>query len=101
VDNDGNFTFSEVVLVKITGKFKFTAYPNPASNKLTVEFSEAYRNGRITLLNSDGKRVLTQNITGFNRQVLEVSSLAAGMYVVEIKAANGEKQQQKVLIERN
>ncbi len=100
VDNDGNFTYSDVVLVKITGKFKFTAYPNPASSKLTIEFSEAYRSGNISLLNSDGKKVLSRSITGFNKEALDVSNLAAGMYIIEIKAANGEKQQQKVLIER-
>jgi Secretion system C-terminal sorting domain len=99
VDNDGNFTYSDVVLVKITGKFKFTAYPNPASSKLTIEYNEAYRSGNISLVNSDGKKVLSRNIAGFNKEVLDVSSLAAGMYIIEIKAANGEKQQQKVLIE--
>jgi hypothetical protein len=100
VDNDGNFTYSDVVLVKITGKFKFTAYPNPASNRLTIEYNEAYRGGAVSLLNSDGKKVLSQSANGFNKVLLDVSNLAAVMYIVEIKAVNGEKQQQKVLIER-
>jgi Secretion system C-terminal sorting domain len=100
VDNDGNFTYSDVVLVKITGKFKFTAYPNPASSRLTVEYNDAFRGGTVALLNSDGKKVLTQTASGFNKITLNVSNLAAGLYVVEIRAANGENQQQKILIER-
>jgi hypothetical protein len=100
VDNDGKSTYSEIVLVKIQGKFSFTAYPNPANQQIMIEYNDTYRGGQVSLLNSTGKRVFTQTLTGFNKVSLDVSSMAAGVYVVEIVTATGKKQQQKILIER-
>ncbi len=100
VDKDGKSSYSDNVLVKLLGKFSFAAYPNPANQQITIEYSDAYRNGQVALLNSDGKRVVLQQLKGFNKTNLNVSSLAVGMYVVEITTPSGTKQQQKILIER-
>ncbi len=100
VDKDGRFQYSETVLVRLQGKLKFAAYPNPARTRLTVEYDNLYRGGSITLLNADGKQVLLQKAGGLNRTALDVSSLSAGIYVVEVTAVSGEKQQQKIVIER-
>jgi nitrate reductase NapAB chaperone NapD len=41
-----------------------------------------------------------QSANRLNKVALDVSNPATGQYIVVIKAANDEKQQQKVLIER-
>lgn len=100
VDRDGSFQYSDIVVVKLTGKFSFAAYPNPARTQLTVEYTDAYRNGTVRLLNADGKQVLRRQLTGFNKMQLDVTGLSAGVYVVEITGTNGKRQQQKIVIER-
>ncbi len=77
----------------------FYAYPNPTSDELHVSFSKTgMQEGVIRLLSMDGKCVLTENISVNNEQTqtLDISSLSAGMYILDVQQENGH-QQQKVL----
>ena len=99
VDLDGSFKYSEIVLVRLNRKISFAVYPNPAKSNLTVEYDAAFREGTVTLINSSGKNVLTQKITGLNKTPVDISNLNPGVYVIKIVSPSGKTMQQKVVIE--
>lgn len=99
VDLDGSFKYSEIVLVRLNRKISFAVYPNPAKSNLTVEYDETFRDGTVTLINSNGKNVITQKITGLNKTPLDISLMNAGVYVIKIVSLSGKTLQQKVVIE--
>jgi len=78
-------------------------YPNPASDKLTVNLiSNTNGNLSIRLINMMGQTLSCENITIFNGAInhsLDVSEIANGVYSVEV-VLNGEKQHQRVVISR-
>jgi len=61
------------------------AYPNPVSNHLTIE---ATQKATINILNTQGQFLETLLING-NITTIDVSNLANGMYVMEVKTAKG------------
>jgi len=77
------------------------AYPNPASNLLTVEFSLAmYGKAQLQLLNMLGQVLMTQNIVAsqaIEKTVMDVSQLEAGVYYVVLQSGE-EKKVQRVMI---
>lgn len=76
-------------------------FPNPASDKLNVEFvSAAAGVATFTVYNLSGQQVLTtvsEAGEGVNTQSINTGSLSNGVYVLEI-SANGETQRQKFTI---
>lgn len=77
----------------------FYAYPNPASDELQVSFSKTgMQEGVIRLFSMDGKCVLTENILLNNEQTqsLHISSLASGIYILDVQQAGGHQQQKVV-----
>jgi hypothetical protein len=84
---DGKYSFSKVVAVKANALVLVTVYPNPASNILHVSCSSlAYQ--KLLLLNSEGKIMMTQNITSNDMQ-LNISTLAAGKYFIWLMGVDG------------
>ena len=73
-------------------------YPNPASNLLNLVTGEV-REAQITVLDIAGQPVLTQN-TQSNQTGINVSCLAKGNYIVEIRTPNGEVVSKPVTIVR-
>lgn len=72
-------------------------YPNPATDKLTVDFSKF--NGEVntlSLVSIDGK-VLIHKTIATKQLTLEVSDIAAGVYLLQLQSTNGTTTQ-KVLI---
>lgn len=69
---------------KRTSSSKFTIYPNPTTNFLTIEGSEislCY----IKVMHLNGQEVLVKTMDG-ERKVLDVSALRAGMYFITIQS---------------
>ena len=64
-------------------------YPNPATDALTVEFSnhEPGRAADLVVLDAAGRLVYRQQFSGFGQQrhTLEVADWATGMYTVKVK----------------
>jgi hypothetical protein len=68
-------------------------FPNPVNNQATIEFSlEQNQNVSVQVFNTLGARVLNRDLgvrpAGEQREVLDFSSLQAGVYVVSIQAGN-------------
>lgn len=59
----------------------FVIYPNPTSNSFQLEGNYS---GDIQILNTEGRVVLSSNIT--TKETVDVSSLTSGFYIVRLKS---------------
>ena len=90
VDFDGSENLSgSILLTRKNGQFGITAaFPSPAKDKLTVQFS-TLREGTVTIRLHDitGRLVLTQEFSaenGLNEMPLSVSELQPGVYLLDV-----------------
>ena len=78
---------------------QFNLYPNPANDKVTVDFiSRAEGNVRLYIYNLAGQKVLSSDITareGMNTQTISTNMLSNGVYLFEVEG-NGETQRQRL-----
>ena len=74
----------------------FSAYPNPATDQLTVEGSENYQ---VELYNLSGQLLMQHSqLTG--KVQLEVGSLRSGMYLMRIRDSKSQEVHQRIMIKR-
>lgn len=78
-------------------------WPNPASDYVNVDL-EGISNVRLSTLNIQvfditGLKVLGQQVKNVTQMQLDVSSLATGMYIVEVDFGDGQKTMQKLMVE--
>ena len=92
-DFDGTYAYHGVVEIYIDSsleaKAHVRAYPNPASDQLTlsIQLNESMP-AELSLLNVNGQRIIHKRLElrqGISRQQLDVSSLPPGMYFAEVK----------------
>jgi Secretion system C-terminal sorting domain len=92
VDNDGKYTYTNTLVVKMQAANGITIQtsPNPFTANLTVRFTATENStALISVVNSNGQQVMTQQSAiskGYNTiQVNGLSKLAPGMYVAQVK----------------
>ncbi|MEO6915166.1 MAG: right-handed parallel beta-helix repeat-containing protein [Chitinophagaceae bacterium] len=92
--NKTSATVSKIILVKFpelkkaTGQIELKVSPNPVMTNLTVSCTDpAFSQGVMTLISSAGNTVRSQ-VMGSPQAVVNVSSLANGMYVLTITNNN-------------
>ena len=95
INTDGTYTYSEIVLIKTPAKVIYVTsmFPNPAKDKFTIEmFADKIQKINISVYDFAGRTVINENKTtaqGFQNHQLNLRTLAAGTYHVEIKTAAG------------
>lgn len=93
----------EATIQEITAVPVLKLYPNPATDKLTVEYLNTQQgNVKISVYNLNGQKVLAAETTGaegMNIESVNTSQLGNGVYIFEINT-NGETQRQKFTISR-
>jgi Glycosyl hydrolase catalytic core len=91
VDVDGKFEYSKVLVEYFAGKNKLTVYPAiTAGNQLNVLFDKVVGRASLSITASDGKRVKQINLVeGSGYEYVDISNLAAGMYILLLQDANG------------
>ena len=62
---------------------KFSLYPNPATDKITIETSGASKGSYLAILNIEGQQLITRQITHPKTQ-LDISTLPSGVYFVRL-----------------
>jgi len=62
---------------------RLSLYPNPATDKITVELTGATLGGKLTIVNIEGQQVITRQITESKTQV-DISGLPSGVYFVRV-----------------
>jgi hypothetical protein len=73
-------------------------YPNPASENITIEFSQVYQTANFRLMDIGGKVVLEKEL-GTNYQSINISSFPSGTYVYRIVNKKGLDERGKLVVE--
>lgn len=73
-------------------------YPNPATKSVTITLPENNNSAQLNIVSIDGKVVLAREINTRNT-TLDISTLAKGMYVVNMTLVNGSVSSAKLTIE--
>lgn len=103
VDIDGKISLSDIRKISFGSNSRVSVYPNPASNRVTLSITGELLNKAITmkLIAADGKVVLQSNIARTaSTEMLDVSKVAAGSYILIITAKEGETVNSKIQIVR-
>lgn len=92
VDLNGGFTYSDIrtVLPNCNGKTAITLAPNPAETVITLQSGEAIKH--INVLSVKGAIIKSLTMANEKQCKVDISNLAAGLYVVEIETSQGVKQ---------
>lgn len=91
VDIDGNYAYSKTITLNVNcDNSNIRIYPNPATDVVNLTVSDASSSGKRTAVLSDlaGRILISQSLnTGSNQ--LNVTSLKAGMYNLNIETSEG------------
>jgi hypothetical protein len=85
-DTSACVTISSTGLNKFFNSNRISIYPNPFTGKLIIE--STLKSGTIILSNAIGQQLLLKQITN-QREVLDVSNYANGIYFIKISNADG------------
>ncbi len=66
----------------VVDRIEMKVFPNPASDYVTAEFPEEF-GGEVSLYNLHGRLVLREQLRPSRRQVVNVSALTRGWYIME------------------
>ncbi|MEO6453639.1 MAG: T9SS type A sorting domain-containing protein, partial [Ginsengibacter sp.] len=98
VDKDGKFTYSIILLIKVSKNttFEFVMYPNPVRDILIIAPSGTTSPVKVTIYNQQGQRVLANQIVGTTG--IPIGHLSKGIYVVRL-ISNGVNKVSKLIRE--
>jgi polyhydroxybutyrate depolymerase len=88
-------THSENVGIAITNPIEFSVYPNPSAGQFTIEL-ENFDNTTIKVYDILGSLVYSETATALNN-VMDVSFLSNGSYIVEVNQSNYSKTQSVII----
>jgi hypothetical protein len=88
VDNNGSYSYSNVIKIAKDNKTTISLYPNPSKSIVTIEGDKIEK---IVVTNLLGKTVLVKNVNAVNNTTLNVSGLAKGFYNVNVMNVNSTK----------
>lgn len=85
---DGKDNYSQVSMIVFDGSKGIKVYPNPVSNRLTID--GLYSNCTIKVVNSTGQTLKTLKVpAGTQRQVVDMTGLASGLYFIHLVNEQG------------
>lgn len=96
---DNKFAFSETRILLLDKTNKFIINPNPAQYNVALQFNEILNDASIRIRNNTGQMVKQVALSGSNKTDLDVSTLAAGVYVIEVSSP-GNRKIEKLVISR-
>ncbi len=71
-------------------------YPNPAGNKLNIDFKANF-NGKIIVFDSFGRKVLLKNINNLEKYTCDISYLKPGVYFLKTMNSKSNNTQMKTI----
>lgn len=95
-DFDGSFSYSDIIAVTCQNKTDIIIYPNPAKDEVSIQLSQNIK--AYTIKNYLGQVVFHQNNLAVKKTIIDASSLAKGMYIIEVETEIGEYFNEKLII---
>ena len=87
IDKDGAISYSKVVSVQFAnGSNRFSVYPNPAKNVLTIAGEHITK---VQVLDNMGRVVNTQSLHDAKNPLISVDRLTSGVYHLRIQTTDG------------
>ena len=88
VDKDGDFTYSEVRKVNFETKAKMSVYPNPVTNRFTVDMGDDFTTAvPYNIVNLKGS-ILQSGTISNRQQSISLNNITTGVYL--LKVSNSE-----------
>lgn len=88
-DKDGKFTYSKIEMVTINNNaVKYSIYPNPVKDILTVSFTNAMPQVSIVITDQQGKILQTQQLSNIQqgyKASINMASYKTGIYYLQLK----------------
>jgi hypothetical protein len=98
IDKDGTFAYSRILSVKFEGiGTNLSVYPNPSTDRLIVPDHKTV--SEIVMSNLNGNTVYKSSSFAGGSGLIDVISLAKGLYIVKVTRQNGSIATSKVVIE--
>jgi hypothetical protein len=97
-DSEGNLTVGFDENEQQMKTTEAILYPNPASDFINIEFSQAYQTASFQLMDIGGKMVFEKQLNS-NFQSINISALPARTYVFRIFNKDGLDERGKVVVE--
>ena len=99
LDKNGQFKYSDIKLLHFGNALKNTVrmFPNPAFGQTTIIYGGEHGAGRIEIINAIGVLVKRVAVSQSAMQVLDLSYLSSGAYVVKIVSEDGVSLQKLIL----
>lgn len=92
IDVDGGCVYSEIVVVSGSTFQNVHVYPNPAKDKILIEHPKTDGNTWVRVMNIAGVTVSRQQLpAGISVTQFDVSSFAAGTYLLVIEGSNDKQ----------
>ena len=100
IDKDGKFKYSEILPINVNCKItSVSVYPNPVKNgKLYVSVTGLKNNTQATLLSVAGQYILQTKVNN-GTNFINVSTLANGIYILNMVEEKGLTKRVKVIIQ--
>jgi Secretion system C-terminal sorting domain len=91
LDNDGRFTYSNIIVLTNQSNTTVTVYPNPVTDKTTLQFSDnKLLNSSAKLTDMSGRLVSTILIKN-NFEIIEMGRLPSGIYMLQLADGTVQK----------
>ncbi len=100
VDLDGNFKYSAIVKINMTGAL-WAIFPNPATSKTTVQIRSQLKNVSFTLVDNYGKTIyrrFSSNVNAGEFKDIPLNNVSKGMYMLKIESDKGSKTE-KIIVQ--
>lgn len=98
VDLDGTFAYSRIQSVSQEDNQAPALYPNPVTNKLLIKNEQKQKISQVLILDLAGRALI--NIASIPSDGIDVSSLPAGAYIVDLKMFDGSHSKNKIVVGR-
>jgi hypothetical protein len=82
-ETDGKLTYSQTVIVNLKAGIVISLYPNPVSDKLTIQQFGTIQNKTAILADQQGKVLQQVRLTSL-QQTINMERYAAGIYVLKL-----------------
>jgi hypothetical protein len=96
LDKDGTFAYSQIRAIKIEGGNSVSVFPNPTTGTLNISEAAQVKIAKLEIFNTTGQLVAAK--TEAKNNVMNLSGLPSGTYILVIQFISGEKATRKVIL---